>query len=140
MQYKVLLAFDGSESSLRATNYVLMLMNRNPELKVTVLTVTSPEKSMDPYYVIAKIERFRYERALEIQQKATDMFSHAGRNMESLIVKGGTVDVICDYAHQGGYDFIVIGTNTRSKVKDVIMGSICRKVAVKARCPVTLVN
>lgn len=144
MPYKILLAFDGSGSSERAAAYVLTLLKRNPEVRVTTLTVYWPVTTLDPYLeskgAIPVIERSSIERAEKMQEKLKAMFSQEGRGFEPVIARGDPADVIFDHARSGGYDFIVMGTNARVKGKEVVMGSICRRVVARIQCPVMLVN
>lgn len=144
MPYKILLAFDGSGSSERAAAYILTLLRRNPEVKVTALTVYWPVTTLDPYLesktAIPAIEQSSIEKATKIQEQLKAMFSLEGRDFEPVIARGDPADVIFDHARNGGYDFLVMGTNARLKGKEVVMGSICRRVVARVQCPVMLVN
>lgn len=142
MPFKMLLAYDGSESAQRGAAYILKLMDRNPEVKVTVLTVALP--LANPHYIksldtLADIERASLHKAAEIQEKVKTMFEQAGHAMEAAVVLGEPAFVICRQALEGNYNLIVIGTRGRGQSRGVVMGGVCRKVVNSAPCPVTVV-
>lgn len=143
MTYKILLAFDGSESSVRGAAYALQLLGRNPTVKVTALTVALPVAYLSVYAslpgALTDLEKAILKEAAEIQEKVKSMFKEAGRELETTVAKGDPSQVICKFAEEGNYDFIIIGTRGRGRSKGVIMGGTTRKVIHGAHCPVTIV-
>lgn len=143
MDYKILLAFDGSESSVRGAAYALQLLERNPAVKVTALTVALPVANLVVFAplhgAMADLEKASLKEAGEIQEKVKAMFEKAGRELETAVIQGEPSQVICKFAEEGNCDFIIIGTRGRGRNNSVIMGGTTRKVIHGASCPVTVV-
>ena len=63
-----------------------------------------------------------------------------GIEVESLVREGYPATVIEEEAHRVHADLIVIGSQGRSKLKHLLVGSIAERVVHKAHCPVLTVK
>jgi nucleotide-binding universal stress UspA family protein len=137
MSTKIMLAIDGSESSLRAVDHLSFMVSQNPEVKVTLFHV---------------IPRLGHYNAIDFDDKAADMNglqAEADRDIEhfygcaqekfreagiqesqiEIKVRRCTVNVskaIVDEANKGHYGTLVVGR--RGAGKAFFMGSVSRHV------------
>jgi nucleotide-binding universal stress UspA family protein len=57
-----------------------------------------------------------------------------------MLREGHIVQEIVTAAREGEFDLIVIGAKGRSKIKEILLGSICEKVVRNAPCNVMVVK
>ncbi|MBW1894307.1 MAG: universal stress protein [Deltaproteobacteria bacterium] len=133
---EILVAIDGSESSLSAIDHVSFMVSNNPEAHLTLLHVTSDtrnfnlDKEPNPELeqIVARgdkacIEQF-YPHA---KQKFKDVGISEGQ-VEMKTVKGGrrAGKTILDYALKGNYGTVIVGR--RGVNKAFFMGSVSRYI------------
>ncbi|MCL6638139.1 MAG: universal stress protein [Firmicutes bacterium] len=142
---KVLLPSDGSETSLKAAQYAARLMKMNPRKKVTLLVVVPAGKEFfdgppAPGDVSARYDAILEKKALEVMEKTAGIFSREGLEVEKVLEKGDPARVILEYAGQGGFDHIIMGSRGVSELRGAALGSVSHKVINLAPCRVTLVK
>jgi len=64
----------------------------------------------------------------------------AGVDVNSVILKGKPAEEIIKYAEEGDFDLIVMEHTSRSKISQLLLGSVPEKVARNASCSVMIVN
>ncbi len=131
---KVLLASDGSDTSLKAAAYASRLMKTNPQIKLTVLVV-APEESG-----FTELDSAMQEKGREVLDKTVQVFANVGQNVESNLGKGDPAEIIIKFAEQGKYDHIILGSRGVSQLRGAAIGSVSHKVIHLANCRVTLVK
>jgi len=131
---KVLLASDGSDTSLKAAAYASRLMKTNPQIKLTVLVV-APEESG-----FTELDSAMQEKGREVLDKTLRVFASEGQNVESNLEKGDPAEVIIEFAERGKYDHIILGSRGVSQLRGAAIGSVSHKVIHLANCRVTLVK
>lgn len=121
---KILLPTDGSERALQAAEFVTQLMERNPDLEVTILAVE--DNQVEGEAVIKKTKA---------------VFEQKGLRVKTIINQGKeeVADIIVYYANNGPYDHIVMGRRGLGFIKSLFMGSVSNKVVKKSHIPVTVV-
>lgn len=62
-----------------------------------------------------------------------------GREVQIWILEGSVVEAICDFARQERVDYLVIGTEGRSRLSEVFLGSTSQELLRQAPCPVVVV-
>lgn len=139
---KILVAVDGSDSSIKAADYALDLAGKNDAevVAVTVLDISSvfitvPQETRkritaiekrDSLKIFAQIKEMAKERGLDIKTKAIGSSSPA--------------EVILKYAKKENVDLIVVGTKGRSKMNRVLLGSVASKIVTDAPCSVLVIR
>jgi nucleotide-binding universal stress UspA family protein len=63
-----------------------------------------------------------------------------GTHPTTEVIFGRAVQTIADYAANGDYDLIVMGTHGRSGMAHLLMGSVAESVVRTAPCPVMTVR
>lgn len=136
---KILLSTDFSPGAAAATALALE-MARRFSAKLTILHVY-----WAPVYIGAMgdsyapppemIERLRAdaEQALADERKRAQA---AGVDAEILAAEGIPADVIVAAARKGEIDLIVMGTEGRTGLKHLLLGSVAERVVRTAACPV----
>jgi nucleotide-binding universal stress UspA family protein len=59
-----------------------------------------------------------------------------GLTTDTMVTTGRPAHAIVEYAKDGGFDLIVMGTHGRTGLSHVVMGSVAEQVVRKAPCPV----
>jgi len=119
---KVLLAYDGSASAMRAVDYVA----RSPlyaGLPVHIVTVGSPSDSA--------------KRALE---DARAMLASAGIEAETEIVSGQPESALGKLVDERGFDHLILGASGHSRLRSLFVGSTSLELIRTCKIPILLVR
>jgi nucleotide-binding universal stress UspA family protein len=146
---KVLLAIDGSLSSLAAVKEVAA--KRWPEgtiVKVLAVVTTWLPSMPDPFLIGAAMyvdlmenERKRLHKLVESTAAALCK-SEANEKLriETRVIDGSPKEVIVEEAEKWGADLILIGSHGYGNVKRFMLGSVLQAVATHAPCSVEIVR
>lgn len=144
----ILLATDGSEHALRATElaadlaakysvgltilHVLLSGHVPPELRELSdkEVPEQPPMALGGHYIDAELPReVRVEIADKILARARQRAQQLGApEVEASWIDGPAADRIIEHAHDCGADLIVMGTRGLSQLKGLMVGSISHKV------------
>ncbi len=139
----ILLPVDGSETCLRAVEYMIKRMQQLREPPTLYLLTIHPPI---PYANVASavgqeaITRFYREEGEAKLKSARDMLDAAQVKYSFHIIVGDPAEVIARFAAERGIDEIVMGTRGLGAVSNVLIGSVASKVIQLASVPVTLVK
>lgn len=117
---KILAPYDGSPTANKALGLAGYLAH-NLALPVEVLTVSARKK--DAEQVMEEAEH--YLQSYEVA-------------CTSVHINGAPDTTICEYAHDNGFDLIVMGAYGRSRIREAFLGSTTEAVMRKAQIPVLL--
>jgi nucleotide-binding universal stress UspA family protein len=133
---EILVAIDGSESSLRTIDHISFMVSNNPAVRLTLLHVTSSprsfnldeEPSPELEQIVARGDKASIE---QFYPHAKQKFKDVGipeDQIEMKTVKGGrrAGKDILDYALKGNYGTVIIGR--RGVNKAFFMGSVSRYI------------
>jgi nucleotide-binding universal stress UspA family protein len=139
----ILLAYDGSESSKRAAIVSAELAGKLgarleavhalelPKPIVTVeASIITPPPDVDEGY---------HDDAWKLLEEARPLLAAAPGSSVNLL-DGAPGPAIVDYAAEIGSDLIVIGHRGRSRLEELMMGSVSRYVTQHAKAAVLVVN
>ncbi|HET6619293.1 MAG TPA: universal stress protein [Dongiaceae bacterium] len=139
---RILIAVDGSDSSLAAVRFVagtlaqasreldIHLLNVQPSLPAAATTFIDPT-------VVGDYHREEGAKALAGARKLLD---DTGLNYASSTVVGEPAETIAAYAKQRDCDCIAMGTHGFGRAAGFLLGSVGQKVLHLSRVPVTLVR
>jgi nucleotide-binding universal stress UspA family protein len=145
---KILVAVDGSEKSLYAAKYAIVLA-RKDDAEVIALTVAPMPAVYDLSYTL--VERSR-EHTLAEAEKAFDKIKTFitetnGKNGKPVKLRTEVAEsavsveaTIVNYADEENVDIIVIGTKGKSGLKRLLLGSVASGVVTYATKPVLVVK
>lgn len=137
----ILVAFDGSPSSNKAFDFALELSVLCPgeARNVFVLAVAQPpqpEEIVETEAIIDAVKKYYQGLFEELREKG------AARNItiNTDVAEGDPADQIVRYAAEKGIDMIVMGRRGKSKLENLLLGSVSKRVADLAPCTVTIVK
>jgi nucleotide-binding universal stress UspA family protein len=140
---KILVAVDGSPSSLRATEFAAQLAAAlRSKSKVTLVSVHDDTgfkhiKKFTPKGTLADYLRELSDKDLSEARKLLDKAEVA----HDMIIKTGHVaEEIMQAAKVGKFDLIVLGAKGRSSFGDLLLGSVSQRVASASKVPVTVIK
>lgn len=140
---KILVATDGSKSSLNAVKYAAKLSgNTRSNDTITLISVHDDAAFRHASQFVGKEQVEDYlrelsEKELKAARKALD---NAEVKHNQAIVIGHVSEEIVKFAAAGKYDLIVMGSKGRSGFADLLMGSVAQRVLATAKQPVLLVK
>ena len=139
---KILIPYDGSESSMRALRYAISLEKEHPGGQFYLLHVADPTT-----YFALNEEIFNpneKERMLEKAERtlleAKQVLDEAGVPYESEVSIGVPGNDIPAKARARGCDSIIMGTRGMSSMASFFVGSVAQRVIHNSEVPVTLVK
>lgn len=144
---RVLLATDGSDSSLHAARVLGDLMAGLPEARVTVLYVAHVPRSFNltdefgnkvtPEVPVDVMIR---RSADPILRRTISAMGLTEDRVDFEVQVGEPAEEIVDLARLEAYDMIVVGSRGLSPVKELLLGSVSNRVLHTAPCPVLVVR
>lgn len=147
---KVLVCVDGSESSMKAADYAVMLAKQNSAQVIALNIVVSQLGYAYSAGAFGLVTPNTINDMLKkSKQEAQKWFDDIGKNAVAKDVKFKTevvasptsvVPAIVDYAEKHKIDLIVVGTRGRSGFTKLLLGSVASGVVTYASCPVMVVR
>lgn len=145
---KILVAIDGSDSSLYAAKYSIVLAKKdNAQLIALNVAILPALKYVGP----SLLEEWRSHTMMEAEVIFDKVRTFAIENSKSdgkqiklkteLLESSMPIDAaIVDYADKQDVDMIVVGTKGKSEFKKLVLGSVASGVVTYARRPVMVVK
>ena len=147
--FSILVAIDGSESSMKAVDYAIELAKKQDNSRLTVLNILDMDTVKQISSSIITAPTYGLEE-YELHKKAVlEWLDAIKRKCENEAIQteikviGGpspVPDSIIIYAENENVDLIVVGTRGRSGFKKLLLGSVASKVVTYAHCPVLVVK
>jgi nucleotide-binding universal stress UspA family protein len=141
---KILIAIDGSENSKRAVEHIACLINvfkKKPEITLLhILPISDKarwvlEEEMHED-LISKLEEIRKSKFNDIFREAEKILEKCGIKKEAVnrkVMIGEPAKKIVEEAKRGKYTTLVMGMKGRSKIAEVIVGSVTKAVVDRAK-------
>lgn len=127
---KLLVAFDGSENSVRAANHAFYMAKYIPGVAIEVvfvLTYTLDEAR----FLGASPEMYqqtREDKIEVIQARIMDQVNHGNFPFRLEVLDGDPADAIINHAKGGHMNQVIIGSRGWGKIKSLLLGSVSQKV------------
>lgn len=149
--FKILIAIDGSEQSIKAVNYVIdKVIPQKSNAQVIAITVIELAKLnlstfiAAPTYGLEDLEE-KKKQAKQWISETEKLFKDKSENIEfkSDILENPTLKVsslIIDYAEREKVDLIVVGNRGRHGFKRLLLGSVASDIVTYSHCPVLVVK
>ncbi|MFA4885746.1 MAG: universal stress protein [Desulfotomaculaceae bacterium] len=146
MEYRILLASDGSDNALRAAEFTAGLVSMAPAIKVTVLVVNEMLETMKYYsplrspVIFEEVEIFFKDKTQDALDRTIKIFKELKIEVEGIVKVGNPAQDVVDFAREEGFDQIVVGSRGMGSLKGIVLGSVSSKIVHLAGCPVTVVK
>lgn len=137
MYKAILLAADGSDNSFRAAEETLNFITE--ETEVTILNVINAEDSKDdvlhsgPAGSIMDKRKEKLSKIIELYEA-----NHIPYHVH--FEHGVPSETVVNFANNGLYQAIVLGTRGLNSLQEMVLGSVSHKVAKRAEVPVMIVK
>lgn len=136
---RILLAADGSATSLKAAKAAAELARLVPFASVTVLYVLHVPPVLMPGLEIP-VDAMVRNTGREVIDAVIEALDLPAEQVHAEIQIGDPAMEIEQMARTGPFDLIVMGTRGLSPLKEVLLGGVSHRVANTAPCPVLLVR
>jgi len=135
----ILLAVDGSEHSVRATEEAIKIAALSSQSKIEVVFVAEFSKAKDDVLHAegaAGIEVARRKKLAPVEEKleAADVSYYV------TILRGEPGPTIVEHANQKQVDLTIIGSRGLNSLQEMVLGSVSHKIAKRVKCPVLIVK
>lgn len=139
---RMLIAVDGSESSIRAVKHVIEQTDRYREpLEIHLLNVQFPLHGDVRMFLSDEQARgFHHDEGMKALDEARRALDGASVTHSFHIGVGDPAEVIAAYARDKACDQIVMGTRGLGRIAGMLMGSVATKVIHLTEVPVLLVK
>lgn len=133
---RILIAMDESDDALRAAQAVAHAIH--PEnSQIVLLHVLEPPAAFEPDQSLWK----REEQAKIFLKNASAHLQRAHfKSIETQLVEGEPKDKIVEVARQRNADLIVLGSQGRTGLAGILLGSVAESVAHHADCSILIVR
>ncbi|MBP1763637.1 MAG: UspA protein [Firmicutes bacterium] len=138
---KVLLAYDGSEDSQKASEWLLNFAKQTP-VETVVVNVFDAAFANDADFwakIQDAIEEYR-QRMEDILTTVADTFSANGLTATTAILEGHVASEIIYYAVKEHVDMIVCGTRGRGGFESLLLGSVAHQLMTYSPVPVLVIK
>ena len=139
---KILVAVDGSKTSLNAVKYAAKLsVNLRSEDLITLVTVHDDQGLRHTQRLVGadKVQDYLRELSDRELKAALAVLVKAGIKHNAVIQTGPVAETIVNLANKG-FDMVVMGSKGRSGVLDLLLGSVAQRVISTCKKPVLLVK
>jgi len=139
MYQKILLAVDGSEHSLRATNEAIVMAGLAEGCMIEAVYVVDFSKAKDQVLHSMDKEELELSRRKKLMPIEAQIQS---KNIayKLTFLRGEPGPVIVEYANKESFDLVVIGSRGLNSLQEMVLGSVSHKVAKRVKCPVLIVK
>ena len=138
--YRILVAIDGSEHSLRAARYAARRA-KDVSCKIDLLHVEKPVMSWEigPVSSVEDVSDVRVAGSQQVLDAGARQFEQAAE-IEKHAVTGEPAEAILYEASKLGVDEIIIGSRGLRPIGAALLGSVAYKVLHEAMVPVVVVR
>lgn len=139
---KLLVAVDGSNSSLWAVRHAAFLYSEGSVSKIVLLNVQAPIEHgrACAYHSLAKLREQERKQGEAALARASEILDDSGVDYAAQIGVGSTANTILNAAQVCQCDGIVLGLSAWSRVLALVGAGTPAKIMRRSRVPVTLVN
>lgn len=140
---RVLIPFDGSESSMRALNYLVDFAKHYGKPEVHVLNVQEAPMVYGDYVtpmMVDTLAKASLKAGADVVARASAVLDEAGIAHQVHVEEGAIADTVAAYVEKLGCDAVVMGTRGMGAFGSLLLGSTAQKVLHAVHVPVTLVR
>jgi len=148
---RILIALDGSEPSIKATEYGIEMAKKSGNSQLIALHVIHSQikylysSNVATLVTSSTIDTIVDAAKQEAQKWLTKIKEKADQNevklkIEFIVDPASVVGAIVDYAERENIDLIIIGSRGLSGFKKLLLGSTTSGVVTYAHCPVLVLK
>ncbi len=140
---KILVAVDGSKTSLKAVKYAINLakqLEKKPTLTLINVHNDEPLNRIKSFVGKSEVENYLIETSQKELNPTRKLLNASGIKHNFVIELGHVSESIVNLANKGKFNMIIMGAKGRTGIMDVIMGSVAQRVSSIAKQPVLLIK
>lgn len=138
MNRKILLASDGSDHALRATEQAIELAKGLDKEIVLAYVVDFDQSKTDVLHSAGSLDR---EQKRKKQLESTEQrLKESGVSYSFKLLHGAPGPAIVEYANENAVAYVVLGSRGLNGIQEMMLGSVSHKVAKRVQCPVLIVK
>ncbi|WP_273849991.1 universal stress protein [Guptibacillus spartinae] len=139
---KILVAFDGSELSVKALNEAIAMGKENEALEIDVVTALNPTAQISSALVYASILNELRKEAVDMLEGISEKLSVQLPNhkIKTKVLEGNPGNEIVEYADENDRDLIIMGSRGLNGIREWFLGSVSHAVLQRSHCPVLIVK
>ena len=139
MYNNILLAADGSENSLRATEEAIKVASLADKCVIEVVVVVDFSQAKNEVLHAKGKEELELSRRKKISS-VEEKLKNSDLSYEFKMLHGEPGPTIVDYANKHDFDLVIIGSHGLNSLQEMVLGSVSHKVAKRVKCPVLIVK
>ena len=139
MYQSILLAVDGSNHSIRAAREAIKVATFNKDAKLTVVYVADHNNAKTEVLHSNSNEELDLARRKRLQP-IEEALATNGVDYVVKILHGTPGPSIVEFANDGDYDMLIIGSRGLNALQEMVLGSVSHKVIKRVDCPVLVVK
>lgn len=139
MYKRLLLAVDGSENSLRATDEAVKIASLISDCRIEIIYVVDYSKSKNEILHSQGKEELEYTRR-KILSPIEEKVKSKNIEYKIEILHGYPGPTIIEYANKEKVDMVVIGSRGLNSLQEMVLGSVSHKVMKRVNCPALIVK
>ena len=138
----VLVAYDGSDLSMKALNEVMTMAKENPALQIDVVTALNPTAQISSAVVYASILNELRKEAVDLLKEVSDELNEQLPNhvVRTMVLEGNPGNEIVKYADEHERDLIIMGSRGLNGLREWFLGSVSHAVLQRSHCPVLIIK
>lgn len=140
---RVLVAYDGSETSRKALDHAIHMAETNNKVELLILHIFQlPQYFLGDAFATAspQVNEEIYEYAMQIEGQAKELVSFLGDRAKVEVLQGPPGQAILQYAEDHKCDMIILGSRGLSGLKKFVLGSVSLHVVQFAKIPVLVMK
>ncbi|HLR68499.1 MAG TPA: universal stress protein [Virgibacillus sp.] len=139
MYKRILLAVDGSENSLRATDEAVKIASLIPKCKIEVIYVADFSKTKNEILHSQGKEELEYSRRKNLVP-VEEKIKSKNITYQLKVLHGYPGPTIIEHANEEKVDMVVIGSRGLNTLQEMVLGSVSHKVMKRVNCPALIVK
>ncbi|KMM39006.1 universal stress protein [Guptibacillus hwajinpoensis] len=138
----VLVAYDGSDLSMKALNEAITMAKENPALQIDVVTALNPTAQISSAVVYASILNELRKEAVDLLKVVSDVLYEQLPNhvVRTMVLEGNPGNEIVKYANDHERDLIIMGSRGLNGLREWFLGSVSHAVLQRSHCPVLIIK
>ncbi|TKD72021.1 universal stress protein [Pseudalkalibacillus hwajinpoensis] len=138
----VLVAFDGSDLSMKALNEAVAMAKENPTLQIDVVTALNPTAQISSAVVYASILNELRKEAVDLLKEISEELHEQLPNhvVRTMVLEGNPGNEIVKYADEHERDLIIMGSRGLNGLREWFLGSVSHAVLQRSHCPVLIIK
>lgn len=139
MYQHIILAADGSENALRATEEAVKIATSMEGSKIEVVMVADFNKATAERLHTQSEDSLLLERQRKIAN-VEHVLAQAGVTYMITVLRGDPGPEIVRYVNDSQADLVVIGSRGLNSLQEMMLGSVSHKVMKRVNCPALIVK